>query len=70
MTKEKPWWYKLTGRHVLYCGHPQITPRIAEVFRSGSSVWIRVDCNPKTGEYWKTMKEAKEWIEKETRRRK
>jgi hypothetical protein len=69
MTKET-WWYKLKGRHILYCGHPQIVCPIGEIFRSNGRVWARVDCNPKTGEPWKTMKEAKAWLEKETRRRK
>jgi hypothetical protein len=63
MHKKNRRWYKVKGCQMLYQGNPQQEMAVAEIFRSGKSIWMRMHCNPKTGKPWKSMTEAREWLE-------
>ncbi len=65
MPKKIKFWNKCRGHHSLYHGNPCIDPTIAEVCRDKySAVRVEFNINPSTGKPWKSMTEAREWVDK------
>lgn len=59
-------WYTEPRHCILFCGksHPKKLP-VAEIQKYNRNVCVLLHKNPTTQKLWKSIKEAKTWLEKQ-----